>query len=106
MGQAGCKYISICCSLVTPGEYYCAFAPDMYEIMSLDPHWERERLKVCKCHIKVPYDAPHVLLVNVDEDTITEVHPLAKQKCSSALQPRRCIPCIILTIIFQNGGLI
>ncbi|CAE7696370.1 unnamed protein product [Symbiodinium microadriaticum] len=43
-GKVGCKYISICRSLVTPGEFYC-----------------------------VPYDAAHVLLVNIDEDTITEV---------------------------------
>ena len=25
-GQVGCKYISICRSLVTPGEFYCAVA--------------------------------------------------------------------------------
>ena len=27
-GQAGCKYISICRSLVTEGEFFCALAQD------------------------------------------------------------------------------
>ncbi|OLP84832.1 hypothetical protein AK812_SmicGene34245 [Symbiodinium microadriaticum] len=64
-GKVGCKYISICRSLVTPGEFYCA----------------------------VPYDAAHVLLVNIDEDTITEVGEKVSSdlvtKYATAAQPLR-----------------